>query len=73
MNGTLTRAYLVPVRTVPSVPVVNPAYIVVFSLLTGDYVINGNLSYPPYKSDEYTGPQPDSDFESQQMAAQASF
>ncbi len=73
MNGTLSRAYMVPVRTVPSIPMVNPAYIVVFSLLTGDYVINGNLSYPPYKSDEYSGPQPVSDFEPQQMAAQASF
>ena len=70
---TMTRAYMVPVRTVPSVPMVNPAYIVVFSLLTGDYVINGNLNYPPYKSDEYTGPQPDSDFEAQQMSANAAF
>ena len=72
-DDNLTRTYMVPVRAVPSVPMVNPAFITVFSLTTGDYVINGNLSYPPSVSNEYSGPLPDSDFDSQSMAANSSF
>ena len=72
-DGDMTRCYMVPVSVKPAVPMVNPSFIVVFSLLTGDYVINGNLSYPPFVSSEYTGPQPETDFEAQQMAANAAF
>lgn len=72
-DNNLTRAYMVPVRTVPCIPMTNPSAIYVFSLLTGDYVMQGNVAYPPHQATEFEGPQSPSYFDPQQMAAGAAF
>ncbi len=72
-DGKLTRCYFVPTRSVPSIPMVNPVCIVVYSLVSGDYVCQGQLAYPPYQATEYNGPQAPSNFDAQSMASNASF
>jgi hypothetical protein len=72
-NGTLLKCYIVPTRCVATIPMVNPFCIVSLNLISGDYVCQGQMSYGNYRALEYAGPQDSSFFESQQMAANASF
>jgi hypothetical protein len=72
-DGNLAKCYFCPTRCSPTVPKVNPLCIVTYNLLTGDYLVQGQLAYGTYLATEYSAPQPETNFEAQQMAANASF
>jgi hypothetical protein len=72
-QDTLVKAYAVYNNCIPSLPGTIEFATATFSLLTGDYAINGNVSAPPHAGGQFVVSQPDADFEAQEMAANASF
>jgi Protein of unknown function (DUF1329) len=72
-DGNMVRAYVVATRVTPSIPMVNPMYIMSFDVNTSNYVVQGQFSYQSYLSTTYVGPNDPSLFQPQEMAANASF
>ncbi len=72
-NGEMVKAYTIYNECVPSLPGTIEQAPTIFDLQSGDYTFNGNNNYAPFSGAQFSGPQPASDFEPQQMAAQASF
>lgn len=72
-NGNLVKAYTNYYNCVPSLPGTTEQCTATYSLLTGNYVFNGNMSFGPYAGKQYNAVSPASDFEPQEMAAEASF
>jgi|SRR6516165_73164 hypothetical protein len=72
-DGTLVKAYAIYNECEPSMPGTVEQATTVYNLTTGDYCFNGNDNYESYSGAQFLGPQPDSDFEPQEMAANASF
>ena len=72
-SGNMWKAYAIYNECVPSMPGTIEQGTATYALLTGNYTFNGNNNFGPYKGTQYLGPQPDSDFEPEEMAAQASF
>ena len=72
-NGQLVKAYAIYNNCVPSLPGTIELGTATFSLLTGDYIYNGNTLYPPFSDNVFITPLPDAEFDAQQMAASASF
>jgi hypothetical protein len=72
-NGNLVKAYAIYTECVPSMPGTIEQGTATFNLITGDYICNGSFNFAPYSGAQFLGPQPDSDFEPQEMAANASF
>jgi hypothetical protein len=72
-NGDMWKAYYIYNECVPSMPGTIEQATATYNLLTGDYIFNGNNNWAPFSGAQYLGPQPDSDFEPQEMAANASF
>jgi hypothetical protein len=72
-QGDLVKAYAIYNECVPSMPGVIENCTSTTALTTGNYVFNGNVNYAPYNGNQYLGPQAESLFDPQQMAASASF
>ena len=72
-NGNLWKAYVNYNQCIPSMPGVVDMATATYALMTGDYIINGNMNYGAYKGTQYLRPQNESYFDPEQMAAQASF
>ena len=72
-NMELVKAYAIYNECIPSVPMVSENGTAIYSLISGDYVFNGNMNYTPYLGTQFSGPEPADDFEAQEMAANASF
>jgi hypothetical protein len=72
-EGNMVKTYALYNEAVPSLPGTTQQAEAIFSLVTGDYTLGGSVTYPPFKSETYIGPQPPSFFESQTMAANAAF
>ncbi len=72
-QGDLAKAYALFNECVPSLPGTIEMGTSTFNLTTGDYTYNGNNNYAPYSSAEFFAPNPEADFDPQQMAASASF
>jgi hypothetical protein len=72
-QGELVKAYVNYLNCTPSVPMTTEQCTATYSLTTGNYVFNGNMSFPPFEGKQYIQPISPSDFEPQEMAANASF
>ena len=72
-NGNMWKAYINYNECVPAFPGTVEQATTIYNLMTGDYVFNGNNNWTPYSGAQFILPQPDSLFEPQEMAAQASF
>ncbi len=72
-QGELVKAYANYLNCTPSVPMTTEQCTATYSLTSGNYVFNGNMSYPPFEGAQYIQPIPAADFEPQEMAANASF
>lgn len=72
-DGIMWKAFSIYNECVPALPGTIEQGTSTFSLLTGDYIYNGNNNYKQYRGTQYIGPLPDADFQPQQMAAQAAF
>lgn len=72
-DGNMVKAYISYIRSAPSVPMNNPVNILTFNLMTGDYIFNGNISYPGHTGGVYDVPVNNAYFDPQEMAANASF
>lgn len=71
--GAMAKCYVVYNQCIPSLPGTIEQGEATFSLLTGEYAYNGNLTVGSYKAGMLIGPLNPSDFDPQQMAASASF
>jgi hypothetical protein len=71
--GNLVKAYALYVACFPSLPSTCECCEAIFSLITGDYTFNGNITYAPFNEEFYTASPPPSEFEPQELAANASF
>jgi hypothetical protein len=72
-SGNLWKAYAMYLGCVPSIPATTEQGTAVFAMLTGDYIMNGNLTFPPFNSDKFQATQSPNYFVPQEMAANASF
>jgi hypothetical protein len=72
-DGNMVKAYALYNNCVPSLPGTIEQGTAVFNLQTGDYGFDGNISDPPYDGRQYLDPQPVTDFDPQEMSANASF
>ena len=72
-QGNMVKAYHLYLYCVPSYPGTVELCEVTQSLTTGDYTFNGDITYAPYTEEFYNNAPPPSEFEPQQMAAQAAF
>jgi hypothetical protein len=72
-NGNMVKAYSLFLYCVPSYPGTVELAETVQSLISGDYTFNGDITYAPYTEEFYNNAPPPSEFEPQEMAAQASF
>jgi hypothetical protein len=72
-NGNMVKTYALYNECVPSLPGTTQQAEAIFSMVTGDYTLGGSVTYPPFASDTFIGPQAASYFEPQVMAANASF
>jgi len=72
-QGDLVKAYAIYNECVPAMPGVIENCTSTTSLISGNYVFNGNVNYAPYNGNQYLGPQAEALFDPQQMAASASF
>lgn len=72
-NGSLVKAYTNYLNCTPSLPGTTEQCTATYSLISGNYVFNGNMGYPPYVGKQYIQPIAPSMFEPQEMAANASF
>jgi Protein of unknown function (DUF1329) len=72
-DGDLWKAYTMYLECVPSMPGTIEMCTATYQMLTGDYVFDGNNNYMQFSGAQLLGPQPETDFEPEEMAAQASF
>lgn len=72
-QGRLVKGYSLYNACFPSFPATCECAEMIQSFITGDYVFNGDITYAPYTEEFYTANPPDSEFEPQEMAANASF
>jgi hypothetical protein len=72
-NGDMWKAYMCCNACIPSVPGSLQSQTAVFQLQTGDWVLNGDGFLAGLRNNKYEQPQQASQFEPQEMAAQASF
>jgi hypothetical protein len=72
-QGSMVKAYYIYNECVPSMPGTIEQGTATYSLQTGNYTFNGNNNFGDFSGAQFLGPQPDTDFEPEEMAAQASF
>ena len=69
----LVKAYAIYNECLPSMPGTVESSTATYDLQTGNYAFNGNIIDPPWPPGQFLGPQADTYFEAQEMAANASF
>jgi len=72
-NGDMWKAYMICNACAPSIPSTAEQQTMIFQLQTGDWVINGCLSYGNFANAKFVTEQNEALFEPQQMAANAAF
>jgi hypothetical protein len=72
-QGNLQKVYTMYLACIPSLPGSVEQGTATYSMISGSYIFNGNLTYAPYNSDKFVGPQDPNIFLPQEMAANASF
>src|SRR6516165_10753902 len=72
-QGNMVKTYALYNECVPSLPGTTQQAEAAFNVVTGDYMLGGSVTYPPFVADTFIGPQNPTFFEAEAMAASAAF